>query len=136
MTSFICDRWDLSLECIRRYYEGITDRENNLIGETLEADNLFFDMFVDFRGYCDFFFLQDCVSEDYRTVKMWIPAEPFTQKYPYSDTVEKYFDGIEQYLSFDRSRNRRIREYENSGYKKEQSLNSPRNRGQKREKNS
>ena len=111
MNPFICDRWDLTLECIRRYYEGITDQENNPIGWVLETDRSFFDMFVNFRGYCDFFFLQDCVSEDYKSVRMWIPTEPFTKKYPYPGTVEEYFAWIEKCLTFVKSRNRRIDDY-------------------------
>lgn len=111
MNPFICDRWDLSLECIRRYYEGITDRERNPIGWVLEIDKPFFDLFVDFRGYCDFFFLQDCVSGDYKTVKMWIPTTPFTKKYPYPQTAEQYFAWIDKCLTFVRKRNRRIDEY-------------------------
>ena len=111
MNPFICDRWDLSLECIRRYYEGITDRERTPIGWVLEIDKPFFDLFVDFRGYCDFFFLQDCVSGDYKTVKMWIPTTPFTKKYPYPQTAEQYFEWIDKCLSFVRKRNRRIDEY-------------------------
>lgn len=111
MNPFICDRWDLTLECIRRYYEGITDTRNNPIGWVLEKDREFFDMFVDFKGYCDFFFLQDCVTEDYRSVRMWIPTEHFAKKYPYPETAEEYFNWIDACLSFVRSRNNRIREY-------------------------
>ena len=81
------------------------------MGWVLETDKAFFDMFVDFRGYCDFFFLQDCVSEDYKTVKMWIPTRPFTKKYPYPGTAREYFEWIDQCLSFVQSRNRRIDEY-------------------------
>ena len=111
MNPFICDRWDLTLECIRRYYEGITDKEHNPLGWVLETDKPFFDMFADFRGYCDFFFLQDCVSEDYNSVRMWIPSNPFEKKYPYPETVDEYFGWIENCLSFVRRRNRRIDEY-------------------------
>lgn len=111
MNPYICDRWDLTLECIRRYYDGITGRANNPLGWVLETDRQFFEMFVDFRGYCDFFFLQDCVSEDYKTVKMWIPARPFTERYPYPGTAREYFEWIEKCLSFVQCRNRRIDEY-------------------------
>ena len=111
MNPFICGRWDLTLECIRRYYEGITDKEHNPLGWVLETDKPFFDMFADFRGYCDFFFLQDCVSEDYNSVRMWIPTNPFEKKYPYRETVDEYFGWIENCLSFVRRRNRRIDEY-------------------------
>ena len=110
MNPFICDRWDLTLECIRRYYEGIIDRENNPLGWVLETDKPFFNLLVDFRGYCDFFFLRDCVSEDYKSVKMWLPTEPFT-KYPYPATAEEYFNWIEQCLTFVKNRNKRIDNY-------------------------
>ena len=111
MNSLICDRWDLTLECIRRYYDGITDTENNPIGWVLETDKQFFDMFVDFQGYCDFFFLQDCVSADYKSVRMWIPTEPFKKRYPYPETAEEYFLWIQECLSFVRNRKKRIDEY-------------------------
>ena len=111
MNPFICDRWDLTLECIRRYYDGITDRDNNPIGWVLESDKPFFDLFVDFKGYCDFFFLQDCVTDDYSTVKMWIPADPFVKKYPYPSTADEYFNWIDKCLSFVACRNNRINEY-------------------------
>ena len=111
MNPFICDRWDLTLECIRRYYEGITDARNNPIGWVLKNDREFFDMFVDFKGYCDFFFLQDCVTEDYSSVRMWIPTEPFAKKYPYPETAEEYFIWVDACLAFVKNRNKRIREY-------------------------
>ena len=56
----ISDRWDLTLECIRRYYNG----EESPLYKTINRDKEFYDLFVDFKGYVDFFFLQDCVSED------------------------------------------------------------------------
>lgn len=48
----ISDRWDLTLECIRRYYQG---QDSPLFG-TLERDKAFFDLFVDFKGYVDLLF--------------------------------------------------------------------------------
>lgn len=64
---FICDRWDLTLECIRRYYSG----ETSPLHETILADKAFYELFVDFKGYVDFFYLQDCVTEDYSHVQIW-----------------------------------------------------------------
>ena len=52
----ICDRWDLTLECIRRFYAG----ESTPLDKALEKDKGFFNMFRDFKGYVDFFLLQDC----------------------------------------------------------------------------
>lgn len=48
---YISDRWDLTLECIRRYYNG----EKSRLSEAIEADKEFFDLFVDFKGFVDFF---------------------------------------------------------------------------------
>lgn len=63
----ICDRWDLTLECIRRYYNG----DNSPLFDTIKSDSNFFDLFCDFKGYVDFFFLQDAVSDDYSKVNIW-----------------------------------------------------------------
>ena len=60
----ICDRFDLTLECIRRYYAGVS---SPLYG-VLCGDGRYFDLFGDYRGYVDFFLLQDLVSEDYFAV--------------------------------------------------------------------
>ena len=62
----IKDRWDLSLECIRRYYS----QEISPLSQILDKDKDFFDLFLNFKGYVDFFFLQDCVSEDYSKVEL------------------------------------------------------------------
>ena len=67
MNRKICDRWDLTLECIRRYYVG----EDSPLQKAIERDKDFFDLFVDFKGYVDYFFLQDCVDDDYGSVKLW-----------------------------------------------------------------
>ena len=56
---YIADRWDLTLECIRRYY----NNENSPLYKTLKEEKPFFDLFNDFKGYVDFFFLQDAVSK-------------------------------------------------------------------------
>lgn len=42
----IGDRWDLTLECIRRFYHG----EDSPLQSTLTADRAFYDLFVDFKG--------------------------------------------------------------------------------------
>ena len=56
----VCDRWDLTLECIRRYYNG----EDSPLYKFLLADKFFFDLFVDFKGYVDYFFFHDFVTDD------------------------------------------------------------------------
>jgi len=34
----------------------------------VKNDKEFFELFVDFKGYIDYFYLQDCVSYDYSKV--------------------------------------------------------------------
>ena len=103
---YICDRWDLTLECIRRYYIG----ETSPLYTVLHKNKSFFDLFIDFRGYVDYFFLQDCVSEDYDSVVFWIGSGEF-EKYPFPKTVSEYLDWITKELEFVNKRNNRIREY-------------------------
>ena len=101
---FIKDRWDLSLECIRRYYLG----EESPLSDVLQKDKDFFALFVDFKGYVDFFYLQDCVSSDYSKVKMWLDEPAFTYS-PLPQTVGSYFSWIESNLDFVEKRNQRIK---------------------------
>jgi len=59
-TRQIADRFDLTLECIRRHYLG----QSSPLGETLLRYRDFFSLFDDFSGYVDFFALQDLLAED------------------------------------------------------------------------
>lgn len=102
----IKDRWDLTLECIRRYYRG----EQSPLYDTLLQEKAFFDLFIDFKGYVDFFFLQDCVTPDYQSVNIWLGDGDFTSA-PLPDTVEEYLHWINMNLTFVRKRNQRIQEY-------------------------
>ena len=56
----ISDRFDLTLECIRRHY---SDLGSPLAG-TLSRYSDFFALFGDFRSYVSFFLLHDLVNED------------------------------------------------------------------------
>lgn len=103
---FISDRWDLTLECIRRYYNG----ENSPLYETFVADKDFFDLFVDFKGYVDFFLLQDAVSDDYSKVDIWCGNADFVES-GLPKTVDEYFGFIDKELAFLKKRNARIKEY-------------------------
>lgn len=101
----IRDRWDLTLECIRRFYSG----EPSPLDKVLESDREFYNLFVDFKGYVDFFLLQDCVDEDYN-VKFWLDT-PLWVSDPMPETVEAYMDWINKELDFVEKRGRRIEEY-------------------------
>lgn len=104
--SEIRDRWDLTLECIRRYYNG----EDSALKEVLDKNKPFFDLFVDFRGYVDFFFFQDCVDETYSKVNLWLKTSLFI-KNPIPTEVEQYLDFIDKEIDFVEKRNKRISDY-------------------------
>ena len=72
----IKDRFDLTLECIRRYY----NNEESPLFSDLKRYNEFMTLFIDFKGYCDFFLIQDLVSEDYSEVKFYLPFNDFKRK--------------------------------------------------------
>lgn len=102
----ISDRWDLTLECIRRYYQD----EDSPLYNTIKRDENFFKLFVDFKGYVDFFFLQDCVNDDYSKVNIWCGDNSF-EKSGLPETVDDYFKFIEREHDFLEKRNKRIAEF-------------------------
>ena len=104
-SSKIRDRWDLTLECISRYYRG----ESSPLDNVLRKDKSFFDLFIDFKGYVDFFFLQDCVDKDYR-VKLWLDT-PLFEDNPMPTNVEDYCRWINSQLDFVEKRAKRISDY-------------------------
>ena len=101
----IRDRWDLTMECIRRYYSA----EESPLTDVLAKNKAFFDLFVDFKGFVDFFFLQDCVSEDYKEVKMWFT--PLYDSKVIPDSIDSYLKYIDAEMEFLRKRNNRIEKY-------------------------
>ena len=60
----IQDRWDLTLKCIRDFYEG----KENILSWCMEQDRPFFDTLGSFEGYVDFFLLNDWVESDYEVI--------------------------------------------------------------------
>ena len=99
---FIKDRWDLTLECIRRFYLN----EKSPLYNTLLQNKDFFDLFVNFEGYVDFFYLQDCITDNYK-VKFWLGNGDF-EYYPLPKTTDEYLSWIEKELEFVEHRNNRI----------------------------
>jgi hypothetical protein len=67
----ISDRFDLTLECIRRFYVGV----QSPLFETLSRYSTFFDLFDNFHGYVNFFLLEDLVGDD--RVKFFLPFDDF-----------------------------------------------------------
>ncbi|MBR6398495.1 MAG: hypothetical protein IKS06_06375, partial [Lachnospiraceae bacterium] len=61
MHPWIKDRIDLTLECIRLFYDGKTSP----LYACLDRYRNFFELFGDFRGYVEFFLLQDLVNQGF-----------------------------------------------------------------------
>ena len=60
---------DLTLESIRRHYRGAWSP----LADVLARYRDLFVAFEDFRGYVDFWLLQDMVTDDYSTVRFFTP---------------------------------------------------------------
>lgn len=101
----IRDRFDLTVECIRRYYR---DEESPLYAD-LDRYSNFFRLFDDFRGYVDFFLLQDLVTNDCSTVQFFTDFDNFNTS-PVPENLESYASFREQTIAFVEKRNNRIAE--------------------------
>lgn len=99
----IKDRFDLTLECIRRHYAGI----ENPLGETLKRYSVFFDLFGTFQGYVDFFLLQDLVSDDYSSINFYLPFDDF-ERPALPQSVDEYLSYRKLVMNFIAARNERI----------------------------
>lgn len=102
----ICDRLDITIECIRLYYDG----QNSPLLETFKRYKSFFDLFVNFQGYIDFFLLQDYVTDDCKSVFIAPPYNGFKSA-PIPKTVDEYSEYMNQTIKIIRARNSRINYY-------------------------
>jgi hypothetical protein len=103
LRSTIGDRMDLTLECIRRYYLA----EPSPLGDVLGRYSSFFDAFVDFRGYVDFWLLQDMVSDDYSTIRFFASFDNFLSA-AIPQTLDAYVNYRRHSIDFIDARNSRI----------------------------
>lgn len=100
----IKDRIDLTLECIKRYYEN----QNSPLSKCFDNYTFFFDMFVDFKGYVDFFLLNDLVTDDYKEIKFLHPFIEFGDGNVLPKTVDEYLEYKKRTMTFIDNRNKRI----------------------------
>jgi hypothetical protein len=100
----IKDRFDLTLECVRRYYHN----QPSPLSGTLSRYARFFDLFETFAGYVEFFLLQDLVSRDHSAVRFSAPFDDFASS-PVPRTFEAYESYRHRAAEFLRARNDRIR---------------------------
>jgi hypothetical protein len=101
--SQIKDRFDLTLECIRRHYVG----QPSPLGDTMARYADFFALFDDFSGYVEFFHLQDLVEPDASAVRFFTPWEDFSAS-PAPGTLAEYNLYRESAIAFIDARNQRI----------------------------
>ena len=99
----IKDRFDLTVECIRLHYRN----EASPLSETLARYADFFELFGDFRGYVEFFLLQDLVSKDCSAVRFFMPFEDFNTS-PLPGSVNAYMTYQQLAIDFIEARNHRI----------------------------
>ncbi len=102
---YIDDRFDLTLECIRLYYTG----QQSPLYETLIRYKDFFALFENFKGYTNFFLLNDLVDELYN-IKFYLPFDNFKSKPSFAD-VNAYLIYREGVMNFIQARNKRIAYY-------------------------
>jgi hypothetical protein len=100
----IKDRFDLTVECIRRHYLNETSPLSAVLARYAD----YFRLFGDFHGYVDFFLLQDLVADDYSGVKLFLPCGEFNSS-PVPKSMATYWAYRELAVSFIEARNQRIR---------------------------
>jgi hypothetical protein len=99
----IGDRMDLTLESIRRHYGG----EASPLADVLARYGAFFAAFADFRGYVDFWLLQDIVTDDYSSVRFFTEFDDF-RSHAIPQDIETYLEYRSKSIGFVEARNQRI----------------------------
>jgi hypothetical protein len=102
----IRDRFDLTVECIRRHYLG----EWSPLQDVLARYADFFGLFESFQGYVEYFLLQDMVNGDCTEVRFSAPFEDFAAS-PIPQTMEEYREYRQRAITFIEARNRRVLQY-------------------------
>jgi hypothetical protein len=102
MSPRVGDRFDLTLECIRRCYEGLDSPLAVVFGRYRS----FFDLFVDFRGYVKFWLLDDWLTATGH-ISWLLPFDGFgVSAYPRSEAEYRRYG--ETTIAMIRARNARI----------------------------
>jgi hypothetical protein len=99
----IADRFDLTLECIRLFYLNIESPLTNIF----QRHSDFFGLFVSFKGYVDFFLLQDLVTNNYSKIKYHLHHQSFDEK-PMPQNSGDYLEYRQNTLNFIKARGRRM----------------------------
>ena len=103
----IADRFDLTLECIRLHYLGMS----NPLQQVLIQNTTFFKLFESFAGYVDFFLLQDLVSPNYDSINFFTPMKENFESSPLPESREQYLQYMHSSMCFTALRNERIKQW-------------------------
>lgn len=101
--SKIADRFDLTLECIRRHYQG----GQSPLSDVLTNYGEFFALFSSFEGYLTFFLLDDLIDAHTGSVRFFLPFSGFGPV-PVPETLEEYRLYRANSIAFVTARNLRI----------------------------
>jgi hypothetical protein len=107
------DRFDLTVECIRRHYSG----QVSPLSAVIERYQDFFGLFADFQAYIRFFLLDDIVAPD-GAIRFFHQFEDFGRTSPIPNGADAYKSYRAHALHFVSARNRRIQTWcdANLGY--------------------
>jgi len=103
---YVADRFDLTLECIKKFYEG----KESPLSNVLNRYSTFFRLFESFRNYVNFFLLNDLVSDDFSSVRLFIPNDLSFQNSPLPSDIPSYMKYRANSIDFVVCRNQRIKE--------------------------
>ena len=98
----IRDRFDLTWNAYDFYLQ-----DKNPLTDVLDRYRDFFNLFTDFKGYIDFFLLQDLVTSDYQSINYFLPFDRF-QKNPLPKNLDAYLTYKENVTEFVNKRNQRM----------------------------
>jgi hypothetical protein len=107
MSLKISDRMDLTLEAICRHYVG----KKSPLTDVLDRYSDFFELFVDFDGYVDFWLLNDLVDNKYK-VHFFLPFDNFNRNAAPVD-VNEYIQLKNETVCFLNARTARIASQQN-----------------------
>lgn len=98
----IGDRFDLTLECIRRHYAGA----QSPLSSTFDRYSSFFELFEDFDGYVNFFLLQDLL--DGNSIRFFLPFDGSFSRQANPISLDEYQRYMKATMDFVEARSQRI----------------------------
>lgn len=76
----------------------------------MQGYNDFFQLFIDFKSYCEYFYLQDLTINNFSGIKYYLPFNDFELN-PYPKTISEYKIYKNNVIEFNIDRNNRIQKY-------------------------